>query len=198
MQNTMRTPLIPVSLALALLAIAAPAAMAQTAPPPGAAMSRLTTLTAMVESVDMTTREVLLRGEGGRLVTVVAGAEVRNLAQVRPGDRVTMDYQEAVAVDIVRPGDTRPPVGGVAGAGRAEPGQRPAGAVGEAVRVRVRIDAVDAGAGIVTFTGPRGATRTVAVREPAMRDFVRGLRPGEEVDIAYAEALAVRVEPAAR
>jgi hypothetical protein len=101
-------------------------------------------------------------------------------------------------VEIVRPGDTRPPVGGVAGPGRAEPGQRPAGVVGEAVRVRVRIDAVDAGAGVVTFTGPRGATRTVAVREPAMRDFVRGLRPGDEVDIAYTEALAVRVEPAAR
>jgi hypothetical protein len=195
----MQTPLIPASLALALLATAAPTAMAQTAtPPPGAAVSRLTTLTATVETVDMTAREVLLRGEGGRLVTVVAGPEVRNLAQVRPGDRVVMDYQEAIAVEIVRPGDARPPVGGVAGAGRAEPGQRPAGVVGEAVRVRVRIDAVDADAGVVTFTGPRGAARTVAVREPAMRDFVRGLRPGEEVDIAYAEALAVRVEPAAR
>jgi hypothetical protein len=195
----MLTRLTPASLALAVFVIAAPAAMAQTATPsPGAATSRLTTLTATVESVDMTTREVLLRGEGGRLAIVAAGPEVRNLAQVRPGDRVVLDYQEAIAVEIVRPGDTRPPVGGVAAAGRAEPGQRPAGVVGEAVRVRVRIDAVDASAGVVTFTGPRGATRTVAVREPAMRDFVRGLRPGEEVDIAYAEALAVGVEPAAR
>jgi hypothetical protein len=195
----MRTPLIPASLALALLATAAPTAMAQTATtPPGAAVSRLTTLTATVETVDMTAREVLLRGEGGRLVTVVAGPEVRNLAQVRPGDRVTMDYREAIAVEIVRPGDTRPPVGGAAAAVRAKPGQRPAGMAGEAVRVRVRIDAVDPGAGVVTFTGPRGATRRVAVREPEMRDFVRGLRPGEEVDIVYAEALAVRVEPAAR
>jgi hypothetical protein len=195
----MRTPLIPASLAIALLAVAAPAASAQTAaPPPGVAMSELTTLTATVESVDTTAREVLLRGDGGRMVTVKAGPEVRNLGQVRPGDRVVLDYREAIAVEIVRPGDTRPPVGGVAAAGRAEPGQRPAGVAGEAVRVRVRIDTVDARAGVVTFTGPRGATRTVAVREPEMRDFVRGLRPGEEVDIAYAEALAVRVEPAAR
>jgi hypothetical protein len=195
----MLTPLIPASLALALVAAAVPAAMAQTAAPsPGAAASRLTTLTATVESVDMTTREVLLRGEGGRLATVAAGPEVRNLAQVRPGDRVVMEYQEAIAAEIVRPGDTRPPVAGAVGAGRAEPGQRPAGLAGEVVRVRVRIDAVDADAGVVTFTGPRGATRTVAAREPAMRDFVRGLRPGEEVDIAYAEALAVRVEPAVR
>lgn len=195
----MQTPLIPASLALALFAVGAPAARAQTAaPPPGVAMSELTKLTATVETADMATREVMLRGEGGNLVTVVAGPEVRNLAQVRPGDRVVLDYQEAIAAEIVRPGDTRPPVGGVAAAGRAEPGQRPAGVAGEAVRVRVRIDAVDARAGVVTFTGPRGATRRVAVREPAMRDFVRGLRPGEEVDIVYAEALAVRVEPAPR
>ncbi|MBL6459141.1 hypothetical protein JMJ55_27850 [Belnapia sp. T6] len=161
-------------------------------------MSELTTMTATVETVDTTAREVLLRGEGGNLVTVKAGPEVRNLAQVRSGDRVVLDYQEAIAVEIVRAGDTRPPVGSVAAAGRAEPGQRPAGIAGEAVRVRVRIDTVDARAGAVTFTGPRGVTRRVVVREPEMRDFVRGLRPGEEVDIVYAEALAVRVEPATR
>lgn len=180
-----------------MLAVAAPAARAQTATlPPGVAMGELTRLTATVETVDTTTREVLLRGEGGNLVIVRAGPEVRNLAHAQPGDRVVLDYQEAIAGEIVRPGDARPPVGGVAVAGRAEPGQRPAGMAGEAVRVRVRIDAVDAQVGVATFTGPRGATRMVAVHEPEMRDFVRGLRPGEEVDITYAEALAVRAEPA--
>jgi hypothetical protein len=104
----MQTRLIPASLALALFAIAAPAARAQTAaPPPGVAMGELTKLTATVETTDMTTREVLLRGEGGRLATVVAGPEVRNLGQVRPGDRVVMEYQEAIAAEIVRPGDTQ-------------------------------------------------------------------------------------------
>ena len=50
--------------------------------------------------------------------------------------------------------------------------------------------------GVVTFAGPRGATRRVAVSEHEMRDFVRGLRPGEEMDITYADALAVQAEPA--
>ena len=50
----------------------------------------------------------------------------------------------------------------------------------------------------VTFTGPRGNTHTVAVRDPGAREFVRGLRQGEEVDITYSEAFAIRVEPAAR
>ena len=32
--------------------------------------------------------------------------------------------------------------------------------------------------------------------DPKVREFVRNLRPGEQVDLAYSEALAVRVEPA--
>ncbi|WP_439580145.1 hypothetical protein [Elioraea sp.] len=120
----------------------------------------------------MATREVVLRGEGGRLVTLVAGTQVRNLAQVRVRDCVVIDHTEALAVEIVRPGDT----GAVAG--HAEPGQRPGAAAGEVVRVRVRIDAVNTDAWTVTFTGPRGATHTVAVRDPGARGFVRGLRPG--------------------
>ena len=63
-----------------MLAVAAPAARAQTATlPPGVAMGELTRLTATVETVGTTTREVLLRGEGGNLVIVRAGPEVRNL-----------------------------------------------------------------------------------------------------------------------
>jgi hypothetical protein len=50
----------------------------------------------------------------------------------------------------------------------------------------------------VTFTGPNRVTRTVEVRDPAMHDFARGLRPGDEVEIEYLEALAVSVEPAPR
>jgi hypothetical protein len=37
---------------------------------------------------------------------------------------------------------------------------------GQTVRMRVRINAVDARAGVVTFTGPRGTTRRVAVMLP--------------------------------
>jgi hypothetical protein len=64
------------------------------------------------------------------------------------------------------------------------------------VRMRVRIDAVDVATGRVTFTGPAGGTRTVTVQDPRMHEFVRNLRPGEQVDIAYSEAIAVSVEPA--
>jgi hypothetical protein len=153
---------------------------------------------AVVDSVNQRTRQVVLRGPEGNRVTVTAGPEVRNLAQVRRGDRVVVTYGEALAVELAPPGDTRVPVEAAAGAARARPGQRPAGALGEQVRARVRIEAVDRRTGRVAFVGPQGVRRVVTPREPEMVDFARRLRPGDEVDVTYAEAVAVRVEPASR
>jgi hypothetical protein len=56
-----------------------------------------------VESVDTSTRQVLLRTPDGARTTVVAGPEVRNLPQLKPGDRVTITYQEAIAVQMAQP-----------------------------------------------------------------------------------------------
>ena len=153
---------------------------------------------AVVESVDQRTREVVLRGQDGDRVAVTAGPEVRNLAQLRRGDRVVVTYGEALAVEMAPPGAGGPPLEVAEGAVRARPGQRPGGAVGREVRARVRIEAVDRGTGRVAFVGPRGVRRVVTPREPEMVDFVRRLRPGDEVDVTYTEAAAVRVEPANR
>jgi hypothetical protein len=42
---------------------------------------------------DMSSRQVFLRTPEGTRATVVAGPEVRNLPQLRAGDRVTVAYQ---------------------------------------------------------------------------------------------------------
>lgn len=65
---------------------------------------------AMVESVDQTQRSVLLRGEHGELDTIIAGPEVRNLAQVRAGDRVVVRVHEPLVLDLSKPGS--PPLAG--------------------------------------------------------------------------------------
>ena len=182
-------------LAAILSACAAPA---QTPPPEPTAVVRESRFVAVVDSVNQSTREVVLRGPEGNSVTVTAGPEVRNLAQVRRGDRVVVTYGEALAVEMAPPGAGGPPLEVAGGGVRARPGQRPGGAAGRQVRARVRIEAVDRGTGRVAFVGPRGVRRVVTPREPEMVDFVRGLRPGDEVDMTYSEAAAVRVEPANR
>ena len=48
----------------------------------------------------------------------------------------------------------------------------------------------------MTFTSSRGVRRTVVVRSPEMQAFIRTIRPGQRVNVAFTEATAISVEPA--
>lgn len=155
-------------------------------------------LAAVVESVDLKARTVLLRGPDDRLLTVLAGPEVRNLPRVHAGDRVVIGYYRGVAVRMTPPGagaaQPRLDTLGV----QAAPGEKPGIGGAERLLTRVRIVAVDNAAGTVTFTDHDKATHTVALQKPEMRAFARKLKAGDEVDVEIVEALAVSVEPAPR
>ena len=102
----MRSPF-RLSAAVGTLLLFALGACQRPAPPP-TSVAHTMQLVATVESVDMSTRQVLLQTPDGARATVVAGPEVRNLPQVRAGDSVTVTYQEAIAVQMAQPG-TAPP-----------------------------------------------------------------------------------------
>jgi hypothetical protein len=63
-------------------------------------------------------------------VDVAVGDDVKNLSQVRFGDRVTVEYIEAVFVGRFRAGEAEPGVSVTVGAASAPPGARPAAAKG--------------------------------------------------------------------
>ena len=65
-------------------------------------------------------------------------------------------------------------------------------------QAQVRITAVDTANNTVSFVGPSRVERTVAVRAPELREFLKTLKVGDRVDVAIAEAVAVRVEPPER
>ena len=81
---------------------------------------------AVVEKVDQNTREVRLRTMDGKELTVLAGPEVRNLAQVSAGDTVRLTYYESVAARMAEPGAGGPATTSVI-ASRAPEGSKPAG-----------------------------------------------------------------------
>ena len=82
----------------------------QTPPPPApTAVAHTEQFVATVVSVDMTTREVVLSTPDGRQTTVVAGPNVTNLGRLKPGDRLTVTFNDAIAVQMATPGS--PPVG---------------------------------------------------------------------------------------
>ena len=164
------------------------------APPPPTHVARTRQLVATIETVDMTTRQVLLRTPDGARATVVAGPEVRNLPQLRSGDRVNVTYQEAIAVQMAQPG-TAPPNSATLATERAPPGQLPAGVTTGVVTARVTVVSVAPDGTSVTFTGPSGVLHTAEVWDPQMQSFVQHLRPGDQVDAGYARELAVSVQP---
>jgi len=166
----------------------------QPAAPPPTSVAHTMQLVATVASVDMSTRQVLLQTPNGARTTVVAGPEVRNLSQLRAGDRVTVTYQEAIAVQMAQPGSPPPDAAAVA-AKRAALGQLPGGAVRGVVAARVTVVSTAPDGTSVTFTGPSGVRHTADVQDPKMQSFVQHLRPGDQVDVGYANELAVRVEP---
>jgi hypothetical protein len=146
---------------------------------------------AVVEQVDQKTREVRLRRADGKVVTVVAGPEVRNLAQVSAGDTVRLTYYESVVARMADPGAGGPATTSVV-TSRAPEGSKPAGLVGATVDAVVEFLGYDPATGVVTFKTPEGVTQRVVV-SPAMRGFAAARRPGERVAVQLTNAVAASI-----
>ena len=136
----------------------------------------------------------MLRAADGRSAVFEAGPQVRNLAQVKKGDKVVIRFQEALLAEVVKRGTGTTGAGALAA--RTEPGQRPGALVATETSVVVRIYEVDTVGNIVEFTGPKGFNRRIKVNNPKAREFLRTLKKGDEVEVRYREAMAVSVEPA--
>jgi len=164
-------------------------------PPESAQVSQELSASATVVAVDAKTRLITLSdAEGGGTWTVHAGPEVRNFDQIQAGDAVRVRYMESLAVALAAPGTATAPPSAMIVSGRAAPGERPGMAVGGQITTTVKIESVDTRTNIVVFTPPGGGLRAIRVRRPEGQRFIAGLRPGDQVQITYTEAMAVGVE----
>lgn len=146
---------------------------------------------AVVEKVDQNTREVRLRTTDGKELTVLAGPEVRNLAQVAAGDTVRLTYYESVVARMAEPGAGGPATTSVV-TSRAPEGSKPAGLYGATTDMVVEFLAYDPVTGIVTFKTPDGVTQKLVVN-PSMRAFAAARRPGDRVALQVTNALAASI-----
>ncbi|MDG4595308.1 MAG: hypothetical protein P9F75_06385, partial [Candidatus Contendobacter sp.] len=74
------------------------AAASQQAPTPDLSNRETITGTATVQAIDLQTREVTLKDQKDRVFTIKVSDEVRNLPQVKVGDRVVVTYQQDLAI----------------------------------------------------------------------------------------------------
>ena len=169
-----------------------PAARQQPAP---FLREELAEVTATVTAIDPAKRLVTLKSEDDREFAVLAGEDVRNFNQIEVGDEVNVQYYQALAAEVTKAEASANEETVVLGE-RAAAGQRPGGSVGTVSTAVVTIDSVDAATGTVSFTGPEGKQREVTAERQEGAAFISQLKPGDRVQLTYAEALAIAVAPA--
>jgi hypothetical protein len=153
-------------------------------------------ISATVRQIDKSSRTLLLANDAGDSVPLVVGPEVKNFDQIQVGDRVVVRYYDAIAFEVKPPGQAATATEADVAEVRAKPGERPAAAVGATVRTSVTIEGVDKSRNTVTFRREDGVLRVIDVVRPESQEFIKHLKPGDQVEVTYTEALAVSVEPA--
>ena len=161
--------------------------------PGKAAIAQERTIVATVEAVDAAKREVTLKGPKGKVVPLTVGPDVRNLEQVKVGDRVTVRYLEALSLTLKKDGKALPSSMKSSDAQRAKTGERPGGAVAEQVQVTADVTAVNAKTGMVTLRGPQQEV-DLHVADP---EQLKLIKVGDQIEAVYTQALALSVKPAA-
>ena len=194
MRKTIVVPALIFAAALAVPAAAQTQSVVAGTAPGMAGAAQTTEVSAKVTAVNAATREVTLKGPKGNEVTVVAGPEVKNFAQIKKGDKVVVSYYRGIAARVAPPGTVASKdVEALDLATAAKLGEKPAAGVGTAVKATVVIEKVDPKANTVTFTRPDGSSRTLPVQSDEGKQFIQKLKKGDTVDVVYAEAVAVEV-----
>jgi len=178
----------------ALLVVANPAVLSAADPStPSRKDFVLVTVTASVEAVNYTNREITLKGPSGNEMTFTVDKRVKRLKEVKAGDSIRADYYLSLAAELRPPTaeEEQHPLTIIEGAAKAPPGTSPAAAGLRQFKVVTTIEAIDEPGQTVTIKGPRGNAVTVRVADPTLLTRVR---VGEHVVITYTEALAISLE----
>jgi hypothetical protein len=146
--------------------------------------------TATVEAIDLATREVVLVDPQGKRVTIVAGDQVRNLAQVKPGDQVRVEYFEAVALAMTPADGGQPGRTEALSVKRAPLGEKPAGVITRELEILAVVEAIDTANRRVTVRGP---SRTLTLQAAPEIDL-NTVTVGSQVRLQYVEAIAISVQ----
>ncbi len=155
--------------------------------------SQTQTTTAVVESINHTTREVVLRRADGEMLSFVAGDEVRNLDQVENGDVVTALIEESLSVEVMANDGLEPEAAEAETLVRTDEGEMPGVAAMDTTIITATVESINLEANTFKLKGPDGAIREYAARNP---DNLRRAAVGDLVVITAVTTVAVAVDHA--
>ena len=153
------------------------------------AVTKVAKVTANVAAVDMKNRIVTLVGPEGNTFSVLAGPQVKNLAQVKVGDELVVEYFESVALDFQK-GDGIRMATTFDNAVGAKPGQKPGAVALRTVTLVSNVWSVNQTKSTVLVRGPYGHFSEVKLKDPAM---LGGVKVGDQMKITFTEAVAIGI-----
>ncbi len=157
---------------------------------PSRVMVETNTVTATVVSIDYKTREVTLKGPKGGMTTFIAGDEVKNLNQVKKGDKVTFNYIEGVAIDVQKATEA-PKMMETQTITRAKPGEKPAGTIKTVGFLTAKVAEIDYKSRVVMLELPEGQALRFTIGAQVRR--LNEVKKGDEVVVEYVQELSIKV-----
>ena len=151
--------------------------------------SETVTAQATVLDVNKSNRAIKMRTEKGDTISVTAGPEVKNFAQIKKGDVVKMKYTEKLTVHVEAAG--APEVTDETTMATAKEGEKPKASITQTTEYKATILSIDKEKGTVTLKGMDGAEYEVTPKHPENLDLVK---VGELVVFTYTETVAASVE----
>ena len=144
-----------------------------------------------VVSIDAETRTVVVEGEQGNQIPIVAPADAPNFDRIKVGDPVVATYVESIALTIAPVADAEPGADAAAVVATAAPGETPGAAMAEQIQLRAVVKAVDLEARSVTLAVPAGGERTLKAGEAV---DLENVKVGVQVSVTLTRALAISID----
>ncbi len=149
---------------------------------------------ATVVKLNRKSREATLKTETGEDMTFTVGPEVKNLKQVKVGDKVIANYIESVSLTLIKDGKEAIGRHEENADAVARPGEKPAAGTMSRTVIIANVTKVDRKAGIVTLKGIEDSL-DMHIKDPEQLKLVK---VGDQVRAVVTQAIAVSVEPAAK
>jgi hypothetical protein len=147
-----------------------------------------------VTAIDKSSRTVTVKTDAGETRSFQVPTEVKSFDKLKKGDKIDVDYTEAIAVSMMPPG-TKPSASEKSAMMKTGKG---AGAAGRQMTISGEITNVDTANNTVTLKGPKGQVETIDVQDPENQAKLPSLKPGQVMQFTYTEAMAVSITPSGK
>jgi len=143
-----------------------------------------------VTKIDKKTRTIFFKNNEGES-KFIAGPEIKNFDQIKKGDQLSVTYELAVAIELIKTkSDGIRSKVETSSEVASKPGEKPTRTITNTTTIIADIIAVDRPKKLVSVKGPSGKVTVVTVKNPQL---LADVNVGEQVKVIYFDAMAASI-----